>query len=285
MRTSGLVVLLGLAAAAAGQAQSANTTTTERKTGSLSAVFGSALASNLALTDTATASTTYYLPHLAIGGGWQTTLTYVNYSPTPVTCTTTFLGDDGSPLQVPFPTPIPTQLGPGASFHLETNATGAEVGGWGQAVCNGPIKASLLFRFYSGTTPLTEAGVNAATTPTTEFVTYAQTNTGLAIANPSMLPANITVSALDSSGLLVFATPPIVLNPNGHMQANLSSLTGAPANLNFTGSVQIVSDQPVLVLTLNAEKFFTLPTGGQFPVLSSLPPGDLPAGTALATGH
>lgn len=284
MRTSGLVVLLGLAAAAAGQGQSTNTRITEQSARSLSAVFGTPLASNLALTDTATTSTTYYLPHLAIGAGWQTTLTYVNYSPTPVTCTTTFAGDDGSPLQVPFTTPIPTQLGPGASFHVETNSTGGEVDGWGQAVCNGPIKASLLFRFYSGTTPLTEAGVNATTTPTTEFVTYAQSNTGLAIANPSPQTANITVNALDSNGVLVFTTL-LVLNSNGHLSANLNGLTGAPANLNFTGSVQIVSDQPVLVLTLNAEKFFTLPGGGQFPVLSSLPPGDLPAGTALATGH
>ncbi len=273
MKTSGLVVLLGLAAAAAGQAQS------------LSAVFGSALASNLALTDTATASTTYYFPHMAIGAGWQTTLTYVNYSTTPVTCTTTFMGDDGSPLQISFTTPIPTQLGPGASFHIESNYTGGEADGWGQAVCSGPIKASLLFRFYSGTTPLAEAGVNATTTPAKEFVTFAQTNTGLAIANPSTQTANITVNALDSSGTLVFtATPTIVLPPNGHLAANLSGLNGAPPGLNFTGSVQIVSDQPILVLTLNAEKSFTV-NGASSPVLSSLPAGDLPDGTPLAPGH
>src|SRR5579884_678834 len=146
MRTSGLVVLLGLTAAAAGQAQSTNTTTTERAAGSLSAIFRNPLASTLAAADTVTVSNTYYFPHLAMGAGWQTTLTYINYSPQVVTCNTTFMGDDGTPIQPPFTTPIPTQLAPGASFHIETQATGGVVGAWAQAGCNGPIKASLLFR-------------------------------------------------------------------------------------------------------------------------------------------
>ena len=31
---------------------------------------------------------TYYFPHLALGGGWQTVLTYVNYSQQAVICQT-----------------------------------------------------------------------------------------------------------------------------------------------------------------------------------------------------
>jgi hypothetical protein len=48
-------------------------------------------------------SSTYYFPHLAIGGGFQTTLTYVNYSPQSVSCQTTFYSDSGGALQVPLP--------------------------------------------------------------------------------------------------------------------------------------------------------------------------------------
>lgn len=284
MRTSGLVVLLGLTAAA-GQAQSTNTKATERTAGSLSAIFANPLASTLAAADTVTVSNTYYFPHLAMGAGWQTTLTYVNYSPQVVTCNTTFMADDGTPIQPAFTTPIPTQLAPGASFHIETQATGGLVGAWAQAGCSGPIKASLLFRFYFGTTPVTEAGVNAATTGATEFVTYAESNTGIAIANPSATQAaNITVKALDSSGAVVF-TSTLLLNPNGHTTANLNGLQGAPQTLQFTGSIQITSDVPVVALSLNAEKFLTLPNGAPFPAVSSLPPGDLPDGTPLATGH
>ena len=276
MRTSGLVVLLGLAAAAAGQAQSTNTRSTERTTRSLAAIFGNPLASTLAAADTVTVSNTYYFPHLAFGGGWQTTLTYVNYSPQPVACNTTFMGNDGSPLQPPFTAPIPTQLGPGASFHIETQATGAEIDGWALAGCNGPIKASLLYRLYNGTTAVGEAGVNASTSPTTEFVTYAQSLTGIALANPQTAPATVTVNVLDSNGLLVF-TSSFTLNPNAHISNLLSGLPGAPPGLSFTGSVQILSPGvPIVALSLNAEKF---------PSFSSLPPGDLPDGTPLATGH
>jgi hypothetical protein len=44
----------------------------------------------------------YYLSQLAFSGGWQSTLTFVNYSPQQVTCTTNFYADSGSPLSIPF---------------------------------------------------------------------------------------------------------------------------------------------------------------------------------------
>ena len=47
-------------------------------------------------------STTYYFPHLAVGASWQTTITYINYSPQEVTCQTDFISDQGSPLMVSF---------------------------------------------------------------------------------------------------------------------------------------------------------------------------------------
>ena len=47
-------------------------------------------------------STTYYFPHLAVGASWQTTITYINYSPQEVTCQTDFLSDQGTPLMVSF---------------------------------------------------------------------------------------------------------------------------------------------------------------------------------------
>jgi len=275
MRTWVLVFFLGFAAVVAGHAQSTNTRASEPANGSLRSIFGTPLASTLAAADTVTVSNTYYFPHLAMGGGWQTTLTYVNYSPQTVSCNTTFMGDDGSAVQPPFTAPIPTQLGPGASFHIETQATGGILGAWAQAGCNGPIKASLLFRLYSGTTAAGEGGVNASTTPATEFVTYAQTFSGIALGNPSPQVASITINALDSSGLLVF-TSSLTLNPNAHYANNINALPGAPANLDFSGSVQIISTVPIVSLTLNAEKF---------PSFSALPPGDLPDGTPLATGH
>jgi len=52
--------------------------------------------------------------------------------------------------------------------------------------------------------------------------------------------------------------------------ANIGPLLGLGS---FSGSVQIVSTQPIVVLLLNAEAY---------PVFSSLPPADLPTQTVLA---
>jgi len=225
-----------------------------------------------------TATSTYYFPQLAFAGGWQTTLTYVNYSPQSVSCETTFYTDSGTPLLVPFggaPVYARTDLlAPGATLHQQTSAVpaAAAVSGWAATVCSGPIKASMLYRFYSGGLPQGEAGVNASATPATEFVTFAQTNTGIAYANPSSSPATVTVTALNTAGLSL-GTQVIPLAANAHGAANLGPLLGLAS---FTGSVQITSTVPIVCLSLNAEAF---------PVFSSLPAGDLPASTPLAPGH
>jgi len=219
-------------------------------------------------------ATTYYFPHLALSGGWQTTFTYVNYSPQSLTCQTTYFSDSGGSLAVPFAqgsvSSRTDNLGPGASIHVATTAdvTAAVVTGWAEAQCTGPIKASLLYRHYNGTVADGEASVNAATAPGTEFVTFAQTQTGVAYANPSAVPTNVTITVLDTTGSTL-GTTTFVLQPNQHGAATLGPLL---ALTSFTGSVQITSAAPIVSLSLNAEAF---------PVFSSLPAGDLPDGTPL----
>jgi hypothetical protein len=110
------------------------------------------------------------------------------------------------------------------------------------------------------------------TAPATEFVTFAETKTGIAYANPSTTAATVTVTVLSSAGLALGSTV-VQLAPNAHGAANVGPLLGLNS---FTGSVQITSTVPIVSLSLNAEAF---------PVFSALPPGDLPSGTALATGH
>ena len=96
---------------------------------------------------------TYYFPHLAVGASWQTTITYINYSPQEVTCQTDFLSDDGTPLMVSFEDrgTVPSRtdvLPPGGSVHQETDVelSAPLAPGWALANCSGPVQASLLFR-------------------------------------------------------------------------------------------------------------------------------------------
>ena len=49
----------------------------------------------------------YYFPHIALGGGWQTTFTYINHLTQAVTCETSFFSDSGDPLVVPFGEGVP----------------------------------------------------------------------------------------------------------------------------------------------------------------------------------
>ena len=155
----------------------------------------------------------YYFPHLAVGASWQTTMTYINYSPEEVSCQTDFLSDDGSPLMVSFAglgTVVSRTdvLPPGGSVHQETNVelSAPLAPGWARATCSGPVKASLLFRRYdSEGVPTAEAGVNAAAVPATRFVTFAeqgegQFGTGVAYANPSATAALVTFTAKDAAG-------------------------------------------------------------------------------------
>jgi hypothetical protein len=219
--------------------------------------------------------TTYYFPHLAVGGGFQTTLTYVNYSPQSVSCQTTFYSDTGGSLQVPFAdagtgSSRTDNLASGAGIHAQTQAAAGSGGlsGWAIGQCTGPVKASLLYRFYSGGVAQGEASVNASITPTTEFVTFAETQTGVAYANPSTVPAIVTITALSAAGQQLGSTS-LTLQPNAHGAANVGPLLNLKS---FTGSVQITATAPIISLSLNAEAF---------PVFSSLPPGDLPSGTPL----
>ena len=179
----------------------------------------------------------------------------------------------GSPLSIPFAQGnVSTRtdiLQPGASIHYQTLAslTAGVTEGWAKTSCTGPVQASLLYRLYQSGTPIGEASVNAETSTDTIFVTFAQTATGVAYANPSNnLSAPISFVAFDSNGNQLAANL-VIVPPMGHGSANLGPLLHLTS---FTGLVEITCGLPIVSLSLNAEAF---------PVFSSLPPGDLPSST------
>ena len=232
-----------------------------------------------------TGGPTYYLPHLAVGEGWQTTITYINYSPQEVNCQTEFLSDQGTPLMVSF-----AELGtvasrtdvvpPGGSVHQETNLelSAPLARGWARTACSGPVKASLLYRRYNSEgMPIAEAGVNATTVPATRFVTFAEQGegmfgTGVAYANPSATAALVTFTARDAEGLVLDSFDRTLL-PGGHAAQNMAPLFDLPS---FTGSLEVTSTEPIVSLSLNFEAD---------PVFSSLPPGELDAAVQGSTTY
>ena len=218
----------------------------------------------------------YYFPHLAVGAGWQTTITYINYSPQQVSCRSDFLSDQGTPLMVSFAergtvASRTDVLPPGGSLHEETNVDLSTplARGWARATCSGPVKASLLYRRFEGGLPTAEAGVNATTVPATRFVTFAEQGegrfgTGVAYANPSDTEAVITFRARDADGETLASVDETLL-PNGHDAQNMVDLFDLAS---FSGSLEVTSTAPIVSLSLNAEAD---------PVFSSLPPGEVDA--------
>ena len=233
---------------------------------------------------TPTGGPTYYFPHLAVGKGWQTTITYINYSPQEVNCQTDFLSDHGGPLLISFAdrgtvVSRPDILPPGGSVHEETNVelSAPLVPGWARATCSGPVKASLLYRQFKEGVPVAEAGVNATTVPATRFVTFAeqgegQLGTGVAYANPSSTAALVTFTAKDADGETLASIDRLLL-PGGHGAKNMRPLFGLPS---FTGSLEVTSTAPIVSLALNNEAA---------PVFSSLPPGEVDAAAQESTTY
>ena len=217
----------------------------------------------------------YYFPHLAVGADWQTTITYINYSPQEVSCTTEFISDQGSTLMVSFAdkgTVVSRTdvLPPGGSVHQETNVelNAPFAPGWARAICTGPVKASLLFRLHNSEgMPIAEGGVNATTVPATRFVTFAeqgegQPGTGVAYANPSGTEAVVTFTAKDVAGQTLESVVRTLL-PGEHDAQSMAPLFGLSS---FTGSLEVTSTAPIVSLSINAEAA---------PVFSSLPSGEL----------
>ncbi|OFV96125.1 MAG: hypothetical protein A3H94_08060 [Acidobacteria bacterium RIFCSPLOWO2_02_FULL_60_20] len=234
----------------------------------------------LAAAGPASAQNNYYFAHLALGGaaatgGWQTTITYINYSPSSVTCTTNFFTDSGAPLAVPFAggaaNSVRTDIiAGGGSVHLESTAALVDptLTGWAKASCTGPVKASLLFRDYRAGVPEAESGVNAMTDLKTTFVTFAEPQTGVAYANPSTQSATVTFTVFNESGAQL-GTKNDTLAPNEHKANNVGPFLGLS---NFKGSLKITSTVGITSLALNFEA-----SQPNKLVFSSLPPGDIDA--------
>ncbi len=110
------------------------------------------------------------------------------------------------------------------------------------------------------------------TSPSTQFVTYADQVTGVAYANPSQSAVMVTFTAKDATGA-ASASATVPLAAQAHTSQTVGALLGLAS---FQGSLTITASAPIVSLSLNFEAA---------PVFSSLPPGqaDNLFGTGPAT--
>jgi YD repeat-containing protein len=205
-------------------------------------------------------------PQIADGGGYRTTLVFMNTSGNPETGTVRFFGGAGAALPVRMigggaaASEFAYTIQPGGVVRFVTDGSPSEVhAGWAQLV---PAAASATpvgagtFSFTQGGTLVTESGVPSAT-PTTHARIYVDTagghNTGLAVVSPEGRSVRITATAYLPDGVTPAGNGPgtIDLVPGGHLPRFVGQLiSGLPEG--FTGVLDLVAPAPFAALTLRS---------------------------------
>ncbi|MBI4474022.1 MAG: SMP-30/gluconolactonase/LRE family protein [Acidobacteria bacterium] len=215
-------------------------------------------------------------PHIAAGGGYTTQLLLMNRGAVPVSGEVRLYASDGQPLSLLSGglavSQIPYEIEGDGIFRAEFDAPTLGVG-WATAIPASGSRApdgSAIFQFRSNGQVVTEAGVaaTAATTSARIFVDNAGSLTGVAIANPSTSPADLTLTLMDRNGN-VEATVNRTLAAGNHVAVFANELFSGVTE-GFTGVMQIMSTAAVAPITLK----LTTNTRGDF-ILTTLPVADL----------
>jgi hypothetical protein len=212
-----------------------------------------------------------YFPQLADGGPpsgqWITSLTFVNpNSSFAASGNVNFYADNGSPLSLNFGTgpvssisfTVPAQ---GTVTFTSSGSSATTMMGWAIAQSTLPLEG--VVQFYVSVNGVQQQGIAAQATPASQlFRSPANTQTGVAIANPSTsATANLLITALDQNGN-TRGTTTLTLPPLGHdsfsVGALFPTLTGLFSNLGgaFQGSILIATTAPAtycVAWTLNVD--------------------------------
>ena len=169
-----------------------------------------------------------FMPHLASGGGWKTTIVLLNNGSASAQARLNFFDDHGLALPLPLTFPqgmlaatsdtFNATLMPGAEVILESQGPDATLStGSAQLFSDGAVTAFLIFRFVptgqEASVPLQTAN---APSYVLSFDATPGLNTGIAVANAAAATAVIPMEILDDTGN-VLASDTITLNGQGHL--------------------------------------------------------------------
>ncbi len=238
----------------------------------------------LTATVVCSAQTTFYYPHIVDGGQpggvvWKTTILLTNpASDATASGTITFTRDNATPEGAgsPFTTIsfvdqngapagsggiITFAIPPGATQKYTSTAAGTLVSGFATVSTSaGTVNGTAIFSEFDGANRLLgEAGVPSASAVPNQAIfvdTQGGYNIGVAYANPSAAAASVTLSLLNSSGMVVAPTTQ-TLGPGNHSAVFTSELfRGAPP---VAGTMQIrAAGAPLAAIALRFDPTFSL---------------------------
>ena len=256
-------------------------------------------------------------PQIAVGGdpggqNYVTVIQIVNNNSTSTTGHIALFSDSGSALSVQFDGQSPQSmldvtLASGATRQIQLTTSGDITAGWMQLRYS-PSDAltTVLLQFRSGTTLLSEVGVDPAFGPlaATDFAaeTDVALNTGIALANPSTASGFVLARLWDPSTGTQTTGQVITLPPNGHVSKLLTELFPSVLNISqirakvsfdscSTSSCSFAGGNGFLgtAIRLNGDQFTTIPVadrptdGNQVRVLPQVAFGGPSSGLNMKT--
>lgn len=210
------------------------------------------------------------------GGRWQTAFTFVNTNDTDARAEIRLFGGDGGELPVDFGTGLASRFSvvvPAlGSLTLSTRPTTLPVrSGWARVFSDVPLLGSASFRLWVGPNATQEVTA-PPTLPVIDYVSYANRDLGVAVANPNNRTLQVDAYLKRKDGTLLGPSR-ITLPPFGHRAFNVSERFAA-ADLNDAVLVLEGVDRPddeFLAWTMNADPsgtFSSIPPGGITPPIS-----------------
>ncbi len=225
------------------------------------------------------------MPHVASGGGWQTTFTLVNTGTSAANATLSFQDDSGNALALPLSFPqtestatessVSQSIPAGATLLIVTagDSTAAVATGSAQLTTDGNVSGFAIFQEAVGQMPagtlsiplLQEAVVPLETgTANSYILAFDNTDnlaTGIALANSATQPAAIPVTLWDDTGASI-GTTTINVPASGHLSEMLTGLFPAAANIRGTVEFDTPSGGQIAALGIRATSagaFTTIP--------------------------
>ena len=194
------------------------------------------------------------IPHIASGGGWDTTVALLNLGSTAANYTLRFYGDTGTPQELPFANVITNQqLGTqsvltgqipvGGLLLLDAlNAGKTVTTGWAliDPASTGDIGALAIFAYNpTGQQATVPAEASSAQSFVLGYGNAGGNTTGVALVNPHNNLVSVNLVIRDPNGSTL-ASDQFQMNPQQHMSFLLP--TKYPASNNVTGTVLISTD-------------------------------------------
>ena len=219
------------------------------------------------------------IPHLAVGGGWSSTITLVNTGTTQAQAHLDFFGDNGSALSLPTgsqaATSVDQAIGAGASLILPLQSTQALVEGWSQLLSSGGVSGMATFLDgSSGQQLATPVETRNAASYIVPFDDTTGSWSGLAVANVSASAAGVPVVIRDDAGASL-GSDTIQLAARGHTAFMLTDRYAAAAGRRGTVELDTPAGGQIGVFALRAVQ---MGTGGglslsTIPVVANVVPG------------